>query len=135
MEKKSDNDVKDSLWEVLGHAPKAVPGPFFTQQVLQKVRDQRQSSERVLIGWLFYGKAAWTLAGAAVVMTVISLSIMFRPHDAPIGTAIHQAANAQHLTTVPVFDEDAAIDYLLIANLDDILAAEEQDLWAEFAVN
>ncbi len=129
-----DNE-KDTLWELLGHAPKAEPSAFFTQKVLRKVQNAPQTPAINIPFPLAFGKSAWALAAIAMVAVALAISSLLAPAPSTTSTTHTLLTNTTTSPSSPAMDEEAAIDYLLIANLDEFLESEEKALWAEFTLN
>lgn len=129
MALKHDNE-HDDLWEVLGHAPKVEPGPFFTQHVLRKVR--KGGTERSPVWtWLPATGSGRLAAVLALALAAAAAYTLTRPEPPAVATVAAAGAASVGFPS----NEEAAIDYLLIANLDEIIASEENTLWADYSVN
>ena len=106
------------LWDLLGKTSKPTVSPFFARNVLREIRQER--------GWRD-GLAQWLaprrlIPTAAVAVAVIAATVTVqRPPSAPPSSENLPEAIAQ-------LDE---IDYQVVADLDNLLAMEEDSLWAD----
>lgn len=111
MEKLPEED--DALWRVLGKARRVQPSPFFARNVLRVIRPRSESR-----GWLRWWKPSLATAGALIAITLTSASLMHHSQ---------QNALARQVT-----DER---DYAVIAQLDELLASENNSVWLENPVD
>jgi hypothetical protein len=102
----------EQLWDLLGAAGRPQPSPFFSRNVLRQIRSE---GARVSGGWLSWRRLI-PLSGvvAATAAIFIAYTFSFRPD--------------------PASDDDAvaridAQDYEVVADLDDLLASDENSLW------
>jgi hypothetical protein len=108
----------EQLWDLLGHAVERQVSPFFVRNVLRQIRQEPRLLQR-LRSWLSWRQLvpASGLAIAAITAIIVT----------------HRAAGPQSdLDTAP--DVVAKIDpqdYEVVADLDDLLASEENSLWDE----
>jgi hypothetical protein len=110
---KREDDEK--LWELLGQVPKVEFSPFFARNVLRRIRERSNWSVHARF-WLSWRRLV-PISGlaAAVIGTFLFL---------------HTPASRQDLDTEP--DPVAKIDvqdYDVVADLDDLLASDESNLW------
>jgi len=106
------------LWDLLGQAGSPTLSPFFARNVLREVRAQRGWRDR-LGGWF----SARRFIPAAAVAVAIFAAAMGVQRSGNSGMSSEQLPD-----TVAQLD---AIDYEVVADLDDLLASEEDSLWAE----
>ena len=105
------------LWALLGQARKVELSPFFARNVVRKIRERRQRFGW-LGGWLGPGK----LVPAAGLAVAIIAAIL----------ALHQPAPRSSSDSAPdVIAKIDPQDYDVIADLDELLAADESNLWDE----
>ena len=105
------------LWDLLGKAAEPRISPFFARNVVRTVR-QKQASREGFFGW-FGLKQLVPATAVAVVITAATL--YFRtPENMPVTAEV---------TPEPVVEVDAQ-DYEVVADLDDLIAFEENNLWA-----
>jgi hypothetical protein len=105
------------LWDLLGHAAERKVSPFFARNVLRQIRQPRLS--RRLGSWL-----GWRQLVPASILAIAAISAIIVTH--------HAARPQSDLDTAP--DVVAKIDpqdYEVVADLDDLLASEENSLWDE----
>ena len=107
----------EKLWDLLGEAklPAAI-SPFFSRNVLREIRQRPAWSDR-LAAWLHPRRLipATTVAAACV-----AAAIAFQKPVAP-------TASSEDLPeSVAQLDAD---DYEVVADLDDLLAVEDDNLW------
>jgi hypothetical protein len=108
---KREEDEK--LWDVLGHSAEPAVSPFFARNVLRKIREE-QTESAPRRGWAL----RW-LVPAAGVATVIIAALTFPSH---LVERPHRDAAAE----VAVSD---AQDNDLVADLDDLVGAEDEPAW------
>jgi len=103
------------LWDLLGRAPKAELSPFFTRNVVRRIRG-RSARFEWLRGWLSPRRLVLATGVAiAVIATIL---------------AVHQPAGRNPADSPP----DAIVkidpqDYDVVADLDELLATDETSLW------
>ncbi|HYR21636.1 MAG TPA: hypothetical protein VEP30_01765 [Chthoniobacterales bacterium] len=103
------------LWDLLGHASQAELSPFFARNVVRKIRERPNRFER-LRSWLTPRKL---VPATGLVVAVIAAIL-----------ATHQPATRDLVDSAP--DVIAAIDpqdYDVVADLDELLATDENNLW------
>jgi len=104
------------LWDLLGEAGEPALSPFFARNVVRQVRQEKGWSEYVF-GWL-HPRRLIPASAVALAMVVAALSVQFPMLDS--------------LDNLP--DTVASIDpqdYETVADLDDLLASEDDSLWNE----
>jgi hypothetical protein len=102
------------LWDLMGSASRPSVSPFFARNVLRRVREQGrwgQAFQRWL-GWRRLLPASGLVAATAAIFVAYALSF----HPSPAG------------------DDDVvakidAQDYEVVADLDNLLASDENNLW------
>ncbi len=115
-------DEDQELWDLLGKAPEPVVSPFFARNVLREIRQERGWRERA-IGWLAPRRAI-PAAAAFGVCLITAL------------TMLHNVATDRSNDPDDVPEVVAQIDpgdYEVVADLDDLLAAQEDDSWDDSA--
>jgi hypothetical protein len=103
------------LWDLLGQVRPAEVSPFFARNIVRTVRERPQSFQRLRI-WL--GRRI-LIPATGLALAVIAAIVM-----------IHRPAALKPVNDTP--DVIAAIDpqdYDVIADLDDLMAADENNLW------
>lgn len=115
-----NSDEHDDLWRLLGKARSTRVSPFFSRNVLRAIREEQPEHAVRWVAWL---RARWayvwaTAALAAIVITVLPAtsfrSLRERGLD-PIDQAAIEVASSP--------------DFNVIANLDDLLASQDNDVW------
>ena len=107
------------LWDLLGQARPAEVSPFFARNVVRRIRE-RPGHFEWLRGWLRPRILIPATGLAAAVITAM--------------LAIHRPASVNPADKVP--DVIAAIDpqdYDVVADLDELMAADESNLWDDDA--
>lgn len=110
-----NRDDDEQLWDLLGEAARPpVVSPFFARNVLRQVRVQNRGFPRLWSGWRRLIPVSGIVAATAAIFMAYTFS--FRP--------------------APGSDDDAIAridvqDYEVVADLDDLLAADESSLWDE----
>jgi hypothetical protein len=111
-------DEDHELWDLLGKASEPTVSPFFARNVLRQVRQERGWRDR-LSEWLTPRRF---VPAAAVAVAVIAAAITIQqPTSTPTASELVPDAIAQ-------LDE---VDYQVVADLDDLLAMEEDSLWTD----
>jgi hypothetical protein len=108
------NDERDKLWEIMGRAKKPVVPPFFAAKVIRKVHES--SPAPTIWEWLLQ---QWRLSGAlaAMALLVIGFTLNHWREEA------RDTAVAQQVATSP--------DYEVVANLDELVAYQENSIWLD----
>ena len=114
-----NQDERDDLWDLLGHARPAKISPFFSRNVLRAIRDEKPATSGVA-AWLLRRWPILAAAACAVVFAGIALIPRAEPVD-PV------TALVEHVTASP--------DYAVIGNLDELLATEESSVWLNHSVD
>ncbi len=113
MEREDDKE----LWDVLGHTAEPTLSPLFARNVLRKIRQEASPFERTR-NWFSLRRLA---AASAVVILVIGMAIATHPP-----TSHTPAANEPDV--VAKIDPQ---DYDVVADLDELIAWDENSLWEE----
>jgi len=104
------------LWDLLGQAPTAGPSPFFARNVLRAIRQQPTLLQSVR-EWFGLGR----LVPAATVALVLLVAVFVARIPSQPGVA---ALNDPD----PVTKIDPQ-DYEVVADLDELVASDENALW------
>jgi hypothetical protein len=114
------NEEQDDLWDLLGKLPDPKASPFFSRNVLRAVRSEDKRPEG-FIAWL---RARWVapvaLAGAAAAVALMlsgQKPVQSHPSLAPVDEIADTVL--------------AHADYSVIADLEELLAADTTSLWLE----
>ncbi|MGI9087289.1 MAG: hypothetical protein ACR2HH_06050 [Chthoniobacterales bacterium] len=114
MKREDDQD----LWDLLGKASTPAVSPFFARNVLRQIRREPDWRER-LARWL-QPKRLIPASGLALALVVASMSIHL-PKKAVVAADDPPEAVAN-------IDPQ---DYDVVADLDDLLASEDDNVWTE----
>ena len=113
MERKDDW----KLWDLLGRSPEPRFSPFFARNVVRKVRQELSFFERTR-SWLSFRRVAAASAVAIVVMWAAIASHHSVPRASPVSEP----------DVVTKIDPQ---DYDVVADLDELIAWDENKLWDE----
>jgi len=104
------------LWDLLGQANTPAPSPFFARNVLRSIREQPTFVRRIA-QWFSIGRLvpAATVAMAIIVMVFVA--------QAPTRTDLSMTNDSD-----PVAKIDPQ-DYEVVADLDELVASDENALW------
>ncbi|MGZ6383785.1 MAG: hypothetical protein ACXWSZ_23095 [Bdellovibrionota bacterium] len=105
------------LWEVLGRVPGPTLSPFFARNVVRKIRQEASRFERAR-NWFSLRRL---VAASAVANVVVGMAIA--PHR-----PISQTASASDLDVVAKVDPQ---DYDVVADLDELIAWDENSVWED----
>ena len=109
-----DREDDQQLWDILGSAATPEVSPFFARDILRRVRmESDQTSRRSRFLWRRLLPVSGLVAATAAIF--VAYSVNFQP-------------------AVSDNDDDAvakidAQDYEVVADLDNLLAADENSLW------
>ncbi|MDQ6625747.1 MAG: hypothetical protein M3Y69_06360 [Verrucomicrobiota bacterium] len=117
---KRDDDQE--LWDLLERAPGPVLSPFFARNVIRELR-REPSWREVIAGW-FAPRPAIAAGAALAVCVVTALTVS---HQFGIG-----GTNDADDVPAVVAQIDPA-DYEIVADLDTLLAVQEDDSWDDTA--
>lgn len=113
-----DGPEEDALWSLLGRAPAPRVSPYFARRVVRetvRLEEEGGWAWRLLTRWR-RPYAAWSGAAAAL---AVGLGLAWHPLTRP---APWEAAGVEEI---------GPQDVEVIANLDNLLAFEENDLWID----
>ena len=112
-----DPEDDKQLWDILGQVPEPTLSPFFARNVVRSVRQGTTPFERMR-QWLSWRRLA---AASAVAIVVIGMAI-----------ATHRPVS--ETTATPGADVVAKIDpqdYDVVADLDELIAWDENSVWED----
>ncbi len=115
MKREDDHE----LWDLLGKAGEPVVSPFFARNVARAVRQQPSGGLERIVSWL-RPKRLVPVAGLALVLTVATLSFHLPKTDSGSSDDLPE--------TVARIDPQ---DYEVVADLDDLLASQDDNVWTE----
>jgi hypothetical protein len=116
MDNMEPQDDKE-LWDVLGRLPEPTLSPFFARNVLRKIRQEPTRFERVR-KWF----SAKKLVGASAVAAVVVALTLVTHHPGP------RTASSLDSDVVAKIDPQ---DYDVVADLDELIAWDENNVWDE----
>ncbi len=112
-----NTEEQDDLWRLLGKARGPVESPFFSRNILRAIRTEKQEKTG-LLAWLLRHWQIPALGTCALVAAGLVL--------------LPSGESASDQTTVRLAEQvSQSIDYQVIANLDELLASEENLAWLE----
>lgn len=107
------------LWDLLGKAGQPPVSPFFARNVLREIRQQPAWRDR-LTPWLLLRRLVPASAVAAV---VIAVGLWLQNSAGPASPSVEDLPDA-----IAQLDP---VDFEVVADLDDLLALEEDNLWTD----
>jgi hypothetical protein len=113
MDRKDDNE----LWDILGRVPEPTLSPFFARNVVRSVREEASRFDRMR-NWFSWRRLA---AASAVVIAVIGMAI---------GTH-HPVSETKTKNDPDVVAKIDPQDYDVVADLDELIAWDENSVWEE----
>jgi hypothetical protein len=105
------------LWDILGRVPEPSLSPFFARNVVRKIRQEATRFERAR-NWFSLRRL---VAASAVAIVVVGMAVATH-HP------ISQTASASDLDVVAKIDPQ---DYDVVADLDELIAWDENNVWEE----
>jgi hypothetical protein len=113
--KKMKREDDQQLWDLLGQATPRQLSPFFARNVVRRIRERSAGFERFR-SWL----SPWRLVPATGVAIAVIATIV----------AVHQPAGLKQSDNPPdVIVKIDPQDYDVVADLDELLATDENSLW------
>jgi hypothetical protein len=112
-----DPENDKELWEILGRVPEPTLSPFFARNVVRSVREKATAFDRMR-HWLSWRRLA---AASAVVIVVIGMAIATH-HPVP------QTKVPNDSDVVAKIDPQ---DYDVVADLDELIAWDENSVWED----
>ena len=116
MDNMEPQDDKE-LWDVLGRLPDPTLSQFFARNVLRRIRQEPTHIDRVRT-WF----SAWRLIGASAVAALVIGLALVKYHPGP------QTAPSNDSDVVARIDPQ---DYDVVADLDALIAWDENTVWDE----
>jgi hypothetical protein len=105
------------LWDLLGHAAESELSPFFARNIARKVRQEGSRSEGMR-RWL--GLRGLIPASAVAIALITTAIVIHHP--------VSQKTSEGQPDVVAKIDPQ---DYEVVADLDELLALDENSLWYE----
>jgi len=112
-----DREDDKELWDVLGRVPEATLSPFFSRNVVRSVRQEATRFDRMR-SWFSWRRLA---AASAVLIVVIGMAIA--PH--------HPVSQTKALNDPDLVAKIDPQDYDVVADLDELIAWDENSVWEE----
>jgi hypothetical protein len=112
-----DREDDKQLWDVLGRVPEPTLSPFFARNVVRSVRQEGTRFDRMR-NWFSWRRLA---AASAVVIVVIGMTIATH-------YPVSQTKAAKDPDLVAKIDPQ---DYDVVADLDELIAWDENSVWEE----
>jgi anti-sigma-K factor RskA len=112
-----DREDDKELWDILGRVPEPTLSPFFGRNVVRSIRQQTNRFQRMRT-WLSWRRLA---AASAVVVLVIGMAI----------------ATHHPVSQVPATNDSDVVakidpqDYDVVADLDELIAWDENSVWED----
>ena len=113
MEPRDDNE----LWDILGRVPEPTLSPFFARNVLRKIRQKATGFDRAR-NWFSLRRL---VAASAAAVVVVGMAIATH-HP------VSQRASANDSDVVAKIDPQ---DYDVVADLDELIAWDENSVWED----
>jgi hypothetical protein len=107
----------EQLWELLGRNSEPKVSPFFARNVLRQVREEQSRRSRTRV-WLR------RLVPASALALAILGAMVFMRYQSPQEVAIEHQID-------PVIASIELQDYEVVADLDNLLASDENSPWDE----
>ncbi len=117
----NSTEEHDELWDLLGKARQPVASPFFSRNVLRKIRELQQEKVGVL-AWL---RRRWQMAALVTCGLAVMAGAFFADGSAQDAEEGQLIAFAERVSTGP--------DYQVISHLDELLDSEENSVWLDGA--
>ncbi len=116
------HEDEDELWDLLGKADQPAPvSPFFARNVLREIR-QRPTWRDRLSPWFSLRRLLPVSVTAVAALAAVGLAL-YQPVQRPVTAEDEPPPDA-----VAQLDP---IDFAVVADLDDLLALEEDSLWSD----
>src|SRR5262245_33700569 len=116
MENMESEDDKE-LWDVLGRLPEPTFSPFFARNVLRKIRQKPSYFEQVR-NWFSVRK----IIGASAVAAVVAAFALVTHYPGP------RTTSSSDSDVVAKIDPQ---DYDVVADLDELIAWDENSVWED----
>ena len=113
MEPQDDNE----LWDILGRVPEPTISPFFARNVLRKIRQEATRLDRAR-NWFSLRRLA-----ATSVVAIVVVGMAIATHH-----PVSRTTSANDVDVVAKIDPQ---DYDVVADLDELIAWDENTVWEE----
>lgn len=116
-----NRDDDQELWDLLGKSQTPAVSPFFARNVVRQVRQARN--------WQQIARE-WLVARRAVPATAVAAALCLAAIFTMLQKRLPDRARSQDDVPEVVAQLDPS-DYEVVADLDDLLASQEDDSWDE----
>jgi hypothetical protein len=113
-----DPEDDKELWDVLGRVPGPKLSPFFARNVLRSVRQEGTRFERMR-RWF-----SWRRLAAASAVVIVAIGMAMATHQPPSQS---RAANDPDVVVAKIDPQD----YDVVADLDELIAWDENTVWED----
>jgi hypothetical protein len=108
----------EQLWDLLAHNQEPAASPFFARNVLRRIREEQPERGRSWLSWR-------RLVPAAGLALAVAGAVVFVRYQAP------EEQSAPQSQVDPVIASIDVQDYEVVADLDNLLASDENSPWDE----
>ena len=112
-----DREDDKELWDILGRVPEPTLSPFFARNVARSVRQEATRFARMR-SWFSWRRFA---AASALVIAVVGMAIATH----------HPASQTKTTNDLDVVAKIDPQDYEVVADLDELIAWDENSVWEE----
>jgi anti-sigma-K factor RskA len=112
-----DREDDKQLWDMLGRVPEPTLSPFFARNVVRSVREDAGRFDRMR-GWFSWRRL---VAASAAVVVVIGLAVATH----------HPVSQTPAINDSDVVAKIDPQDYDVVADLDELIAWDENSVWEE----
>jgi len=112
-----DREDDKQLWDILGRVPEPRLSPFFGRNVVRSVRQEETRFERMR-GWFSLRRLA---AASAVVVLLVGMAVTTR----------HPVSQTPATNDSDVVAKIDPQDYDVVADLDELIAWDENSVWED----
>lgn len=112
-----DREDDKQLWDILGRVPEPALSPLFARNVVRSIRQQASRVERMR-GWFSWRRLA---AASAVVVLVIGVAVATH----------HPVSQTPAINDSDVVAKIDPQDYDVVADLDELIAWDENSVWED----
>lgn len=123
-----DDEQHDDLWRLLGKAKPVKGSPFFSRNVLRAIRAEAPAREVGFVEWLRTGWNGLVAVGAAAALVIVGLTTQ---SSNPGGAGGSQMAAVESKESKAIDEVVNSEEFAVIANLDTLIAMDDNDVWLE----
>jgi len=114
--KESQEDENDAVWKLLGEARQPTVSPFFSRNVIREIRAKHLADQGGHAWGRWRGGVKWGVPFGALACAAILGWFVFTQGSQPLETPAETAS---------------VDDFETIANLDQLIASEDQNIWLD----